>query len=77
MSIVVDAVFQNGVFKPIQPVQLSENENVRLVVQSQSSQQAALDWLKQLRATRQELRQKYGSLPDSLALITEERSGDE
>ena len=37
MSITVEAVFENGVLKPIEPVPLEEHEKVRITVHKQSN----------------------------------------
>jgi predicted DNA-binding antitoxin AbrB/MazE fold protein len=37
MAITVDAVYENGVLKPAEPLPLRENEKVRITVQPQTS----------------------------------------
>lgn len=76
MSIVVDAVFQNGMFKPTQPVELPENEPVRLQIATSSEVADALAWLNRLRVNREKLREKYGEFSDSALEIAEERYRD-
>jgi hypothetical protein len=41
MAITVEAVYENGVFKPTQPLPLKEHERVRLIVQTNSDLQKA------------------------------------
>ncbi len=36
MSIVVDAVYENGVLKPAQPLPLAEHDKVRVTIENQS-----------------------------------------
>lgn len=35
MTVTVDAVYQDGVLKPVQPLPLEENESVRVTIHSQ------------------------------------------
>jgi predicted DNA-binding antitoxin AbrB/MazE fold protein len=37
MNVTVEAVYQNGVLKPVQPLPLEENESVRVTVHSRPS----------------------------------------
>jgi predicted DNA-binding antitoxin AbrB/MazE fold protein len=37
MAIIVDAVYENGVLKPLQPLPLQEHEHVRVTVQQGDS----------------------------------------
>jgi predicted DNA-binding antitoxin AbrB/MazE fold protein len=41
MAITVEAVYENGVFKPTQPLPFKEHERVRLIVQTNSDLQKA------------------------------------
>ncbi len=76
MTQTVEAVYQNGVFKPLTGVGLRENQRVRLSIQAveQSDIQA---WLAQVRQHQQELLAKYGPFPDSTAEIAADRTRDE
>ena len=37
MSLTVEAVYENGVLKPVQPLPLTEHERVRITIQSATS----------------------------------------
>jgi predicted DNA-binding antitoxin AbrB/MazE fold protein len=37
MTLTVEAVYQNGVLKPVQPLPLQENESVRVTIHSRRS----------------------------------------
>jgi predicted DNA-binding antitoxin AbrB/MazE fold protein len=39
MSLTVDAIYENGVFKPLRPLQLREHQQVRITVEE------PLDWV--------------------------------
>lgn len=47
MSITVEAVYENGVLKPVQPLPLAEHEKVELVVRKPADVQAALNAVRQ------------------------------
>jgi predicted DNA-binding antitoxin AbrB/MazE fold protein len=71
----VEAVFQNGVFKPVRPVDLPENQRVQLDVRPVPNEEVRA-WLDQLRQTRERLQAKYGLFPDSTPDIAEDRMRD-
>jgi predicted DNA-binding antitoxin AbrB/MazE fold protein len=69
----VDAIFRRGVFEPLEPVRLQENERVRLNIESAPAA-ASGDWLEELRALHaQILARNGGPLPDSAPDIAEDR----
>jgi predicted DNA-binding antitoxin AbrB/MazE fold protein len=75
----IEAVYQNGVFKPLAPVKLVENERVRLVVEQEDSAAAAevQAWLADIRELQQAIIAEHGGpLPDSTLLIAEDRRRD-
>jgi predicted DNA-binding antitoxin AbrB/MazE fold protein len=43
MTLTVEAVYQNGILKPTQPLPLQENQRVRLCIQTPADVQKALD----------------------------------
>ncbi len=75
MTTTVEAVYQGGVFKPVRPVDLPENQRVQLDVRPVGAD-AARAWLEEARRLQEELRAKYGNFPDSTALIAEDRRRD-
>jgi predicted DNA-binding antitoxin AbrB/MazE fold protein len=43
MSMQVEAVYQNGVFRPLQPVQLSENRHVTVTIEDETDSAVPAD----------------------------------
>jgi predicted DNA-binding antitoxin AbrB/MazE fold protein len=72
---VVDAVYTNGAFRPIGPVDLLENQRVRLTVET-VDRTAVEKWLAEAKAFQDELFAKYGFLPDSTPDIAADRLRD-
>jgi len=70
----IEAIYENGVFRPVQPVSLPEKERVRLQVEVVTP--AAQAWFEQMRQARARLKEKYGTFPDSTAEIAEDRRRD-
>ena len=68
----VDAIYQNGVFKPLQDVGLPENQRVRLSVQPVEAGDVQA-WLAEVREMRQRLIAGRGYFPDSTLDIAEDR----
>ena len=68
----VDAVYQNGVFKPLQEVGLAENQRVRLSVQPVDVGDV-LAWLARVEELQQSFIAKHGYCSDSTADIAEDR----
>lgn len=71
----VKAIDQEGVFKPVQPVDLSETRRVQLEGRPVSEVEVQA-WLDQLRQTRARLQAEYGTFPDSTPDIAEDRIRD-
>ena len=68
----VDAVYQNGVFKPLQDVGLPENQRVRLSVQPVEASDARA-WLAGVEERHQRIIAERGYFPDSTPDIAEDR----
>lgn len=68
----VDAIYQNGVFKPLQDVGLPENQRVRLSVQPVEAADARA-WLAEVQELQQRIIAQRGYFPDSAADIAEDR----
>jgi predicted DNA-binding antitoxin AbrB/MazE fold protein len=68
----VDAIYQNGMFKPLQEVALSENQLVRLSFQPVEVGDVRA-WLAEVRELRQRIIAQHGHFPDSAAEIAEDR----
>jgi predicted DNA-binding antitoxin AbrB/MazE fold protein len=72
MTTRVDAIYQGGVFRPLEPVAFSENQRVALNVES-IDKQDALAWAKRVSQSREEAASRYGILPDSAIDIATDR----
>lgn len=68
----VDAIYQQGVFKPLQAVELPENRRVRLSIQPVEANDVRA-WLDEVRQFQQRLIAGRGCLPDSALDIAEDR----
>ena len=68
----VDAIYQNGVFKPLQEVGLAENQRVRLSVQPVDASDVRA-WLAEVHELRQRIIAERGYFPDSTLDIAEDR----
>ena len=68
----IEAVFQDGVFKPLGQVALPQNQRVRLTVESVSGGEV-LAWLEEVRKVQQPIVAARGFLPDSTPGIAEDR----
>ena len=69
---VIDAVFSKGAFQPVGPVDLPENQRVRLTVETVEKLDPA-EWFAKARAFQDEIYAKYGFLPDSTPDIAADR----
>jgi predicted DNA-binding antitoxin AbrB/MazE fold protein len=68
----VDAIYQNGVFKPLQDVGLPESQRVRLSVQPIEVSDVGA-WLAEVQEMRQRIIAQRGYFPDSVTDIAEDR----
>jgi len=75
VSTTVEAVYQGGVFKPLRPVDLPENQRVRLNVDSMPAADFQA-WLDRIRPVQQRIVARFGILPDSGPIIAEDRGRD-
>jgi predicted DNA-binding antitoxin AbrB/MazE fold protein len=71
----VEAIYQGGVFKPLQDVQLDENERVVLTLKT-SRNEEALAWFKRMAEAQDRFVAEHGFLPDSTPDIAEDRMRD-
>jgi len=71
----IEAIYENGVFRPLGPVELRDKERVRLSVEP-VARPDMLEWLERVRKHRQEFVAKHGFLPDSTPDIAEDRLRD-
>jgi predicted DNA-binding antitoxin AbrB/MazE fold protein len=68
----VEAIYQNGVFKPLRGVELPENQRVRLSFQPIDAGDVRA-WLTRVQQRQQEMIAQGGYLPDSTLDIAEDR----
>ena len=68
----VDAVYRHGVFQPLEPVNLAEEQRVRLNIQP-AGREAALAWLARVQKLQDEIVERAGVLPDSAPDIAADR----
>jgi predicted DNA-binding antitoxin AbrB/MazE fold protein len=68
----INAVYQNGVFKPLCKVSLEDNQQVCLIVEPLSKKNM-IHWLEQVRQLQQEIIEAHGVLPDSTPDIAADR----
>ena len=72
----IEAIYQDGVFKPLRKVDLRENEHVVLTVQEQTKKEDVLAWIKRLTEAHDRFVAERGYLPDSTPDIAEDRMRD-
>ncbi len=68
----IDAIYRGGIFQPLQPVQLSEEQRVRLSIEPTPTGQP-IDWLTRVRELQAGVVGRAGFLPDSTADIAADR----
>jgi len=68
----VDAIYQNGVFKPLQDVGLPDNQRVRLSIRPLDAAHVRA-WLARVRERQQRIIAERGYFPDSAPDIAEDR----
>ena len=69
----IDAVFADGVFRPLGPVGLPENQRVKLTVEPATLPPAVAEWLALAAAHRERLRAEGVPVIDSTPVIAEGR----
>jgi predicted DNA-binding antitoxin AbrB/MazE fold protein len=73
MTYHIDAIYQGGVFRPLEPVDLSENQRVSLSVEA-SQRENALAWIEDASRFREEVAARCGILSDSTLDIAADRA---
>ena len=68
----IEAIYQGGVFKPLDAVRLPENQRVRLSVQPVQANDA-LAWLHEVQQFQKHIIAARGVFPDSTNDIAEDR----
>lgn len=75
MTTTVEAVYQGGVFKPVRPVDLPENQRVQVRIDAIRAENIQ-DWLTAVEEWQKDFVARHGYLPDSTYLIAEDRMRD-
>lgn len=68
----IDAIYQNGIFKPLEHVGLPDNQRVRLSVQPLDAGDVA-SWLAGVQQRHQQIVAQRGFFPNSMPDIAEDR----
>ncbi len=68
----IEAVFQQGVFKPLQPVNLTEDQRVRLIVET-VRQETSMEWMERVSKRREAIAEREGMFFDSAKEIALDR----
>jgi predicted DNA-binding antitoxin AbrB/MazE fold protein len=71
----IEAVFADGVFKPLSGVSLPENQRVRIGVEPISATDP-MDWFRGVQEHHRRLLEQHGPFPDSTIDIAEDRERD-
>ena len=69
----VDAIYQGGVFRPLEPVALCENQRVALSVEP-IAKEDPLAWIKRVGDFRRQMAAERGIFPDSAVEIAADRT---
>jgi predicted DNA-binding antitoxin AbrB/MazE fold protein len=75
MTTQIEAIYQNGIFKPLQEVQLPDNQRVRLSVQPIEAEDTR-NWLEEVQQMRQRIIASAGTFL-TVALKSPRTAGDE
>ena len=68
----VEAVYEDGVFRPVKDVALPEHQRVHLSIEPIRAEEAQA-WLQRVQQRRQRLLEVHGCFPDSTSDIAEDR----
>jgi predicted DNA-binding antitoxin AbrB/MazE fold protein len=72
-----DAVYENGVLKPLTPVAFAERQRVSLTAEPEPTKREVMRAkLEKLREYQRRMKEKYGLFPDSTLSINEDRQRD-
>jgi predicted DNA-binding antitoxin AbrB/MazE fold protein len=67
----IEAIYRHGVFEPLQPVDLPEEQ--RVVLRVEPAKETPEQWLERVKQRHAEFVAKHGYLPDSTPSIAEDR----
>lgn len=68
----VDAIYDGGVFKPLEPVVLQDQQRVRLSIEQVDSKSVE-QWLREAQELKDQIKARSGTLPDSTLDIAADR----
>lgn len=68
----IEAIYHRGVFEPLEPVNLREEQRVQLSFEPANGQSSQA-WLSQLQGVQAAIVQRQGVLPDSASEIAADR----
>ena len=70
----IEAIYRHGVFEPLEPVNLPEEQRVRLSIEPAEKETVEV-WLERVRALHEQILRRRGGepLPDSTPGIAEDR----
>ncbi len=71
----IEAIFENGVFRPVEDVSLPEKQRVLLSVDPVSTPDP-MAWLERVREHHRQVLERRGQFPDSTLGIEEDRNRD-
>lgn len=69
----IAAIYRNGVFQPLEPVDLPDEQRVQVSIEP-NGDQSVLAWLEEVRAVQAEILRRRGPLPDSSSEIAADRT---
>jgi predicted DNA-binding antitoxin AbrB/MazE fold protein len=69
----IEAIYRHGVFEPLEPVNLQEEQRVRLSIEP-ADKETPEAWLERVQKRRETIFQEQGFFPDSTKDIAEDRA---
>lgn len=72
----IEAIYQNGVFRPLSGVRVAENQRVWLRVQVVPTSEESLAWMQRRIVDHEQFVASHGYLPDSTPDIAADRMRD-
>ena len=73
----IEAIFRHGVFEPLEPVNLPDEQRVRLNVEpaeKPAQKETLATWMERVTKRREAIFERQGFLPDSAIDIAEDRA---
>ncbi len=69
----IEAIYRHGVFEPLEPVDLEDEQRVRLSIEA-TKKETWQQWLQRVKNRRETIFHRQGFLPDSAVEIAEDRA---